>query len=96
VRHPEINGISGRTRIKQKFRANSTPIAYWYPPKWRINDLVVAEPPSGSTSLRSRNMDLETYQTRASQTDRNQATDEKGMIIPLLGLAGEAGELLTE
>lgn len=41
-------------------------------------------------------MDLETYQTRASQTDRNQATDEKGMIIPLLGLAGEAGELLTE
>ena len=41
-------------------------------------------------------MDLETYQTRASQTDRNQATDEKGRIIPLLGLAGEAGELLTE
>ena len=51
VRHPEINGISGRTRIKQKFQAHSTPIAYWYPPKWGINDLVVAEPPSGSTSL---------------------------------------------
>ena len=41
-------------------------------------------------------MDLETYQKRATQTDRNPATDEKGMMIPLLGLAGEAGELLTE
>jgi NTP pyrophosphatase (non-canonical NTP hydrolase)/predicted Rdx family selenoprotein len=41
-------------------------------------------------------VDLETYQKRATQTDRNPATDEKGMMIPLLGLAGEAGELLTE
>jgi NTP pyrophosphatase (non-canonical NTP hydrolase) len=96
VRHPEIDGISGRARIKQRFQANSTPITYWYPPKWGINDLVVARPPSVSTSLRSHNMDLETYQTRASQTDRTPATDEKGMMIPLLGLAGEAGELLTE
>ncbi len=96
ARHPEINGISGRTRIKQKFQASSTPIAYWYPPKWGINDLVTAGPPSVSTSSRSRNMDLETYQERAKRTDRNPATDEKGMVIPLLGLAGEAGELLTE
>ena len=41
-------------------------------------------------------MDLKTYQARANRTDRNPATDEKGMMIPLLGLAGEAGELLTE
>lgn len=41
-------------------------------------------------------MDLDTYQELASRTDRNPATDEKGMMIPLLGLAGEAGELLTE
>jgi NTP pyrophosphatase (non-canonical NTP hydrolase) len=96
VRHPEINGISGRMRIKQKFQANSTPIAYWYPPKWGINDLVAVGPPSSSASSRSRSMDLETYQKRATRTDRSPATDEKGMMIPLLGLAGEAGELLTE
>ena len=41
-------------------------------------------------------MDLKTYQARANRTDRNPATDKKGMMIPLLGLAGEAGELLTE
>ncbi len=37
LRHPEIAGISGRTRIKQKFRATPTAIDYWYPPKWGIN-----------------------------------------------------------
>lgn len=41
-------------------------------------------------------MDFKTYQARAAKTDRNPATEEKGMMIPLLGLAGEAGELLTE
>jgi NTP pyrophosphatase (non-canonical NTP hydrolase) len=95
-RHPEINGISGRTRIKQKFQANTTPIVYWYPPKWRINDLVAVGLPSIPTLRRNHSMDLDTYQELASRTDRNPATDEKGMMIPLLGLAGEAGELLTE
>jgi len=38
IRHPEIAGISGRTRIKQIFRASKgEPIGYWYPPKWAIN-----------------------------------------------------------
>ncbi len=37
IRHPEITGISGRTRIKQKFRPSKEPIDYWYPPKWGIN-----------------------------------------------------------
>jgi hypothetical protein len=37
IRHPEIDGISGRTRIKQRFRASATAIDYWYPPKWGIN-----------------------------------------------------------
>lgn len=35
--HPEIVGVSGRTRIKQKFRPTAEPIDYWYPPKWGIN-----------------------------------------------------------
>ena len=37
VRHPEVAGVSGRTRIKQKFSENSDPIEYWYPPKWGLN-----------------------------------------------------------
>lgn len=40
VRHPEATGRSGRTRIKQKFHASRGTLPYWYPPKWRINDLV--------------------------------------------------------
>lgn len=41
-------------------------------------------------------MELSEYQAFATATDKNPETDEKGMMIPLLGLAGEAGELLTE
>jgi thymidylate kinase len=40
VRHPEISGISGRLRIKQKYGENMSAIAYWYPPKWKINHLL--------------------------------------------------------
>ena len=36
VKHPEIAGISGRTRIKQKFKENPDPINYFYPPKWNL------------------------------------------------------------
>ena len=35
--HPEVTGLTGRTRIKQRFRHTSEPISYWYPPKWGIN-----------------------------------------------------------
>lgn len=42
IAHPEIKGISSRTRIKQNYRANSELIEYWYPPKWKLNDLVEA------------------------------------------------------
>ncbi len=37
VAHPNIQGISGRTRIKQIFKPKNTTINYWYPPKWNIN-----------------------------------------------------------
>jgi hypothetical protein len=40
VHHPEITGSSGRTRIKQKFRATDTVIEYWYPPKWGLNEKI--------------------------------------------------------
>jgi len=41
--HPEVQGISGRTRIKQRFQASSECIDYWYPPKWEINDRVATD-----------------------------------------------------
>lgn len=37
VAHPELAGITGRTRIKQKLKINNNPIKYFYPPKWTIN-----------------------------------------------------------
>jgi hypothetical protein len=40
VVHPNVSGISGRKKIKQKFRMNSSPIEYWYPPKWGLNDKI--------------------------------------------------------
>jgi NTP pyrophosphatase (non-canonical NTP hydrolase) len=99
VRHPDVGGVSGRTRIKQKFRAHPDPIDYWFPPKWGINDAVAASRGAASTvtcTSRRATMDLNTYQERAKKTDRNPAADEKGMMIPLLGLSGEAGQLVTE
>lgn len=40
MKHPEISGISGRTRIKQKYSGNGEAINYWYPPKWEINQAI--------------------------------------------------------
>ena len=46
-------------------------------------------------------MDLNTYQREAQATDRVPSTKDTGdagnnLIVPLLGLAGETGELLSE
>jgi hypothetical protein len=37
VKHPDVSGLSGRVRIKQKFRATDANISYWYPPKWKLS-----------------------------------------------------------
>ncbi|UWU67886.1 putative DNA base hypermodification protein [Bradyrhizobium sp. NC92] len=37
VVHPHVSGKTGRTRIKQKFQANLTPIKPFYPRKWKLN-----------------------------------------------------------
>ncbi len=42
VFHPEVMGLSGRSRIKQEYRVNSEPVDYWFPPKWRLNDKIAA------------------------------------------------------
>lgn len=38
IRHPECNGVTGRTRIKQRYKMNPESICYWYPPKWGLNE----------------------------------------------------------
>lgn len=38
IAHPEVKGITGRSRIKQKFKITPDTIDYFYPPKWNINE----------------------------------------------------------
>ncbi len=40
IKHPEVKGRTGRSRIKQKFQPTPHQIDYWYPPKWGINELI--------------------------------------------------------
>lgn len=40
IKHPDISGISGRSRIKQKYSGKGQPVDYWYPPKWGINEAI--------------------------------------------------------
>jgi hypothetical protein len=35
--HPGVAGVSGRTRIKQRFRPLGPPSHPWFPPKWGLN-----------------------------------------------------------
>ncbi len=37
VAHPGVQGVSGRTRIKQVFRPDLSPQPAWFPPKWGLN-----------------------------------------------------------
>ncbi|WP_214319038.1 nucleotide kinase domain-containing protein [Nonomuraea sediminis] len=37
VAHPDIAGISGRSRIKQLYRPDPAPLTAWFPPKWGVN-----------------------------------------------------------
>lgn len=43
VAHPDIAGISGRTRIKQKFSPTAPLERPWYPPKWGINSKIESD-----------------------------------------------------
>ncbi len=42
VKHPEFSSITGRTRIKQRYRINPEAICYWFPPKWGLNERIAA------------------------------------------------------
>jgi NTP pyrophosphatase (non-canonical NTP hydrolase) len=41
-------------------------------------------------------MDIKEYQRRAQETDRTPSDEQGGLIVPLLGLAGEVGTLLSD
>ncbi len=38
IAHPEVGGISNRTRIKQLYSSGHGPIDYFFPHKWGLND----------------------------------------------------------
>src|SRR5207237_7919920 len=70
-----IGGASGRTRIKQKFRAHPGWIDYWYPPKWELNDALAASHAAGATSTvtfttREGAMDLKIGRASCRARDR--------------------------
>ncbi|MBS1911574.1 MAG: hypothetical protein JST22_06290 [Bacteroidetes bacterium] len=44
VVHPDVEGESGRSRIKQKYTPQLEPLPQWYPPKWNIQPPVVQQP----------------------------------------------------
>jgi len=51
VSHPEISGLSGRTRIKQMFRPDGAPTQPWFPPKWGLNNRIPAFASNPSSDL---------------------------------------------
>lgn len=40
VRHPQVSGLSGRSRIKQRLDPKGPLPAPWYPPKWNLNHVI--------------------------------------------------------
>lgn len=61
VAHPDVSGISGRTRIKQKFSPTGALVDPWYPPKWGINEKIAASFSAGEIT---RYVDQEISTTR--------------------------------
>jgi thymidylate kinase len=51
--HPEVIGITGRTRIKQMFRCTPSAIEYWYPPKWHLNESLARDQEIANADVRS-------------------------------------------
>ena len=45
VAHPQIEGKTGRVRIKQRFEPIADPIELFYPPKWNLNDKIRVNAP---------------------------------------------------
>jgi hypothetical protein len=57
VKHPEVQGLSGRSRIKQVFSPNTAPLRVFYPEKWGLNDKLGTQVTSTSSSSRKRDQE---------------------------------------
>lgn len=44
VAHPDSRGMTGRTRIKQRFSPNPNRMLPWFPPKWALNEKIDGPP----------------------------------------------------
>ena len=72
VAHPEFQGLSGRTRIKQRFVPTAKPLPQWYPPKWKVDvpvGLVADE-----ASVRGLPFDVEPLDRQPSRAYSREAT----------------------
>jgi hypothetical protein len=52
VAHPSVAGVSGRSRIKQRFTPLTEPLRAFFPPKWRLPG------PAATASLRRPQLPL--------------------------------------
>ncbi|MBB5036168.1 nucleotide kinase domain-containing protein [Prosthecobacter dejongeii] len=53
VAHPEMNQLTGRTRIKHRFEASRELLLPWYPPKWGINNRIWGNREGGESNSTS-------------------------------------------
>ncbi len=61
VVHPDVSGVGGRSRIKQRFQAVEDPVEVWFPPKWGLNERLPSQPvmqPGRLTALAGRQRSL--------------------------------------
>lgn len=47
VAHPKVQGVSGRSRIKQRFTPEDGQMTAWFPPKWGLNSNLASAAGSG-------------------------------------------------
>jgi len=66
VEHPDVIGLTGRLRIKQRFAANPSPLELFYPPKWKINEKIQAYSKAGGRIGNGSPQEAEGAPTRLS------------------------------
>lgn len=59
VKHPTIQGVSGRANIKQRYAPHGEIRKAWYPPKWGLNEMITgAEVPGQRDNTPRRSHEL--------------------------------------
>ena len=95
-RFPELTPEGGRKRIKQKFEAAGEVGVPFFPPMWGINDRVGRAAVNEGMRLDPA-PNFRGYQKRAWLTSRHRpVVGGDAITTPMLGLIGEAGEVVSE